>query len=340
MSKPCLRNRGNLNNAYGLPLTLLEREPEHRAVVVELGMNHRGEISALAEIARPTVAVVTNVGTAHIEHLGSQEAIALEKGDLVAALSRDGTAVLNADDPRVAAMAERAAGRVVRFGRSEEAEVRAERIARLAPDGFSLEIVALEGRVAVRIPGLAEFAVSNALAAAAGALAAGARLDDVAEGLASVRPIGGRMERIELPRNVIVIDDTYNANPQSMEGALRALARAKGAARGFAVLGEMGELGDRAEEAHLEAGRLVAELGFDRLLALGTGASAYAEGARSGGMTPERILTSDDPEVLVESLYEGVRGNDWVLVKGSRSARMERIVHALAERCARNGEAS
>jgi len=328
---PCLKNRGNLNNDIGLPLTLLERDAHHRALVVELGMNHRGEIAPLAAIARPTVGVITNVGTAHIEHLGSQHAIAEEKGDLVAALAPGAVAVLNADDPRVLAQAERTRARVVRFGLSEGADVRAGPITPLGDRGFAFDLLAHRARTAVQVAGLGDSTVPNALAAAAAALAAGASLDQVAEGLGGYRPIGGRMERVALPRNIILINDTYNANPQSMRVALESLAKLKGASRGIAVLGDMGELGDAAAEAHRATGALVAKLGLDHLFTLGQHAEALAEAAIEAGMAGERVHVGGSHTEVADAVRELLQGNDWVLLKGSRSMRMERVVEALAE---------
>lgn len=329
-SAPCLRTRGNLNNEYGLPLTLLERDAAHRSVVVELGMNHRGEIARLAAIALPTVGVLTNVGTAHIEFLGSRDEIAREKGDLLAALPANGVAVVNGDDPRARAQAERTRARVLAFGLAPEADVRAERITPLGERGYAFDLVAPEGRQAVHVAGLGDATVSNALAAAAAALAGGCSVADVASGLAAYEPIGGRMERVALPRNIIVVNDTYNANPQSVEQALRSLARLRGSSRGVAVLGDMGELGEAADEAHRAAGRLVAELGLDFLFTLGPRAEVTAAGALEAGMDPSRVHVGKDHEGLAGSLRQLLRGNDWVLVKGSRSMRMERVVEALS----------
>ncbi|MEN8181137.1 MAG: UDP-N-acetylmuramoyl-tripeptide--D-alanyl-D-alanine ligase [Myxococcota bacterium] len=329
VAAPCLKNPGNLNNEYGLPLTLLARGEEHRSVVVEIGMNHRGEIAPLAAIARPTVGVITNVGTAHIEHLGSRDEIALEKGDLVAALGSEATAILNADDPRVLSQRERSVARVVTFGVAEEADVRAERVTPLGDRGHAFDLVTGEGRLSVHVAGIGDTAIPNALAAAAASLAAGASVSDVAEGLARYRPVGGRMEQMALPRNIIIINDTYNANPQSMEVALRSLARLKGEARGVAVLGDMGELGGSAPDAHREVGRLVAELGVDLLFVLGDHAREIQEAALAAGMDPGQVCRGEDHESLGRSVREILQGNDWVLVKGSRSMRMERVVLAL-----------
>jgi UDP-N-acetylmuramoyl-tripeptide--D-alanyl-D-alanine ligase len=328
---PCLKNRGNLNNEYGLPLTLLERDADHRVAVVEIGMSHRGEIAALAAIARPTIGVITNIGTAHIEHLGSRDEIAREKGDLLAALGEGATAVLNADDPRVMAQARRTSARISSFGIDAPADVRAERITSLGERGFAFDLVTAAGRQPVHVGGLGEPTLWNALAASAAALAAGCDLEDVSRGLAAYVPVSGRMERVSLPRNIIVINDTYNANPQSMEVALRSLAELRGSSRGVAVLGDMGELGETAETAHRETGRLVAELGIDFLFTMGELGRLTAEGALDAGMKPERVHAAHSTGELVGRLAPLLQGNDWVLVKGSRAMRMEQVVEALAE---------
>jgi len=327
--RPCLKNRGNLNNEFGLPLTLLERSPEHAALVVEIGMNHRGEIAPLAAIARPTVAVVTNVGTAHIEHLGSRREIALEKTDLVAALGPSGVAILNADDSLLMEQRHRAPGPVRTFGWSERADVWPDKVATLGERGFAFDLVAAEGRCAVHVAGLGRTHVTNALAAAAAALATGAGLDAVASGLSRFRSVGGRMQGVRLPRNIILINDTYNANPQSMEVALRSLADLKGESRGLAVLGDMGELGAESGPAHESVGRLVAELGIEFLFTLGDRARAIAEAAREAGMDPGRIHVGRDHEQTRARIADVLQGNDWVLVKGSRAMRMERVVEGL-----------
>ena len=291
---PCHRTPGNLNNQYGLPLTLLSRGERDHSLVVELGMNHRGEIAQLVEIAQPTVGVITNIGSAHIEYLGSREEIALEKGDLVALLPADGTAVLNADDPLVAAQRKRTRARVLSFGSSEDADVREESTAMLDGWGYALKLMTPAGGVSVEVSGLGSTTIANALAAVAAALAAGASLTDIATGLSNYRPIKGRLERRELSGEIVLIDDTYNANPQSTELALRLLAELKGVHRGVAILGDMGELGDTTEVAHREAGRLAATLGIDVLIALGDCAETVASGALTSGMSRECVVVATD----------------------------------------------
>jgi UDP-N-acetylmuramoyl-tripeptide--D-alanyl-D-alanine ligase len=328
---PCLATAGNLNNEYGLPLTLLRREPRHESVVVELGMNHRGEIARLAAIARPTVGALTNVGTAHIEHLGSREAIGEEKGDLIAALPPGGVAVLNADDAIANAQASRTRARVLRFGRGEAADVRAESLRERAA-GYAFALRTPEGSATVEIAGLAETSVYNALAAAAAALGAGTPLADLAPGLARYAPVRGRLTPLVLDGDVLLVDDTYNANPQSMEVALRALAAPRGESgfRRIAVLGDMGELGAESERAHRATGALAARLGFDLLVAVGAHAGDVAEAARAAGLGGARVHVENDAERAADRVLAELRPRDRVLVKGSRSMRMERVVDRIA----------
>ncbi len=325
---PTLKNRGNLNNNYGLPLTLLSREPEHERLVVELGMNHRGEIAELARIAQPGIAAITNIGTAHIEYLGSRDTIATEKGDLLAALPAGGTAVIPGEDEYAAALASRSPAPVLRFGLGPGNDVRAEQVRPLAGGGFVFLLKTPGGDASVEIAGLGEPTVQNALCASAAALAAGASLDEVTLGLGRYRPVVGRLERRDLASGVVVIDDSYNANPQSMEMALRLLAHS-GSGRRVAVIGDMGELGDSAETAHCEAGALTARLGIDFLVAAGREAERVASGATDAGMDPTRIRVVESSEAAGPPVREIVRRGDWVLVKGSRSMKMERVAEYL-----------
>jgi UDP-N-acetylmuramoyl-tripeptide--D-alanyl-D-alanine ligase len=329
VAAPCLKNEGNLNNEFGLPLTLLSREDDHRAAVVEVGMNHRGEIARLASIAAPSVALITNVGTAHIEHLGSQDEIALEKGDLVEALGPQGVAVVNADDVLALAQGARAPGRVITYGREKKADVMAEEVRFVSEGAFAFRLVTPVGTAALRVRGLAETSVINALAAAAAAMAAGAPIDQLAAGLERHDFVPGRMACRSLPSGVHLIDDSYNANPQSMRSALECLARLKEKGRSLAVLGDMGELGEAADGAHRDAGRLAAELQTDFLFALGEHSALVVEAAMEAGMPADHARISRDHGQIARQLADLLRHDDWVLVKGSRAMQMERVIEAL-----------
>ena len=307
-----------------------ELEEKHARAVVELGMNHRGEIARLTAIARPDVGVITNIGSAHIEFLGSQAEIAAEKGDLVGGLEPAATAILNRDDALVMSQASRAPGPLRTFGREAGADVVAEEI-RMSPEGhYSFRLAAPEGDIGIRVPGLAETTVINALAAAAASLAAGAELEDVAQGLAGFRGVPGRMATRSMPGGGHLVDDTYNANPQSMRSALETLARLKSAGRNIAILGDMGELGDASEKAHRQVGQLAAELRIDRLFLLGEKSRWVAEEALAGGMEAGNVHLGNELEKIAQSVRELVQTGDWVLVKGSRAMQMERLVNILA----------
>lgn len=328
---PTLSTRGNLNNNFGVPLTLLTRREEDRYAVVEMGMNHRHEIATLCRIALPTIAILTNVGTAHIEFLGSREAIAEEKGDLVASLPASGTAVVPRDEPLAFGQGRRTQARVLSFGRDPKADLRASRIRFLAEGAFVFDFDSPFGRAEIRVPGLAETMVENSLAAAGGALAAGAGLDAVVRGLAGYAGVPGRMQPRRLAGGVLAIDDTYNANPQSMRSALETLARLEQKGRRLAVLGRMGELGEQADAAHLELGQLAAELAIDELFVLGAQAEKIASGARAAGMPGDRVHFEESAPALAKRLRSRVAEGDRVLFKGSRSARVEKVIEALEE---------
>ncbi len=325
---PCLATQGNLNNQFGLPLTLLRREAEHRTLVLELGMNHRGEIAPLAAIANATIGVVTTIGTAHIEFLGSREAIADEKGDLTAAIRADGVAVLPGDDALARAQAKRCRARVVFFGQSADCAVHSANV-RAEGDGFAFTLIAPQGELPVHAAGLGEPTVTNALAASAACLAAGASLAQVATGLAKYAPAKGRMQQLKLANGVLLIDDTYNANPQSMEAALASLARLRGGGRAFAVLGDMGELGTHAEAGHRGVGARAGELRVDALYVLGKFAPLVRDAALAAGLAPARAHVALSHAEIADALHSALRAGDVALVKGSRSMRMERVVEAL-----------
>lgn len=327
---PCLKNRGNLNNDYGVPLTLLSREETHLRAVIEMGMNHRGEIARLAEIAQPDIGLVINIGTAHIEYLGSQAEIAAEKGDLFAALPAEGRAVANWDDANVRQQSQRAACDVVSFGMDPEAMVRAEDV-RFDPEGlFHFTLATHRGIAEARVCGLGRTTVINALAAAATGIACGLEPSAVARGLADYRGIEGRMSKKSLHGNVTLIDDSYNANPQSMNAAIKSLADLRGSGRAVAVLGEMAELGDAAEQAHHDAGKLIYEAGVAMLLTVGEGAQGIAKGAVSAGMPIQHVHCCGTHEAAVSILTSSSQEGDWILVKGSRASKMNRVVEMLA----------
>jgi UDP-N-acetylmuramoyl-tripeptide--D-alanyl-D-alanine ligase len=319
---PTVAPPGSFNNELGLPWTALRAGADTRHLVLEFSARGAGHIAALARTVPPRIGVVLNVGSAHLGEFGSREGIARAKGELVEALPADGVAVLNADDPAVAAMAGRTAARVVRFGTDPTADVRAADVELDAGRArFTLVCPAGEAPVALRLVGAHQ--VGNALAAAAVALELGGTPDGVAAALSAADPGSRwRMEVTDRPDGVTVVNDAYNANPESMRAALSALValadRAGARRRSWAVLGAMGELGDDAPAAHAGVARAARELGVDRLVAVGT--DDYPGAVRV-----------DDVAAAVELLGAELSGGDVVLVKASRAVGLERLAAALVE---------
>ena len=319
-----MKTEGNLNNHIGVPLTLFGLSRGHEAAVVEMGMNRPGEIGTLAGVAGPTVGVITNVAEAHMEGMGSVEAIARAKGELLEALPPDGTAILNADDARVMSQAGRTSARVVTFGLSVGADVRATAVSEEGPVGFDL---AGGDRVTLPVPG--RHNVMNALAALAVGEVLGVERSACIAGLSSFVPSPMRM-CIEDVGRWTVLNDAYNANPGSMGAALETLASLAGGRTMVAALGDMLELGQRTRDAHREAGLLAAEKGVDHLLLFGSEVAALREGALAGGMPPDRARLFEDKAALVEALRQ-ISDEPVLLVKGSRAMRMEEVVELLAQ---------
>jgi len=316
-----LATEGNLNNDIGLPLTLLKLRRNHRAAVVELGVNHPGETAALAAIASPTVALINNAQREHQEFMKGVAEVAREHGAVFAAMRPEGTGVINADDEFSGYWRGLLAGRRVRdFGLEKPAQVSGRH--RFTHFGSEIDLRTPQGAARVELHVDGRHNVLNALAAAACALAAGASLGAVARGLAAFRPMGGRMQRRTAPSGTKLIDDSYNANPDSVRAAIDVLA-AEGGAK-VLLLGDMAEVGERGLEFHQEIGRYARERGIDRLFAVGELSSAcvaaFGEGAR-------HFATVED---LIAAAQGELRPRTTMLVKGSRFMRMERVVQALA----------
>jgi UDP-N-acetylmuramoyl-tripeptide--D-alanyl-D-alanine ligase len=315
---------GSFNNEIGHPWTALRADRATRHLVLEVSARGPGQIRALCQVAPPSIGVVLNVGSAHLAEFGSREAIATAKGELVEALPDSGVAVLNADDAAVSAMDRRTVARVVRFGRSATAQIRAVDVAlddRGCPT-FRLLSPAGEALVRLAVPG--EHQVSNALAAAAVAFELGATPGGVAAALSRYRPASRwRMEVTDRPDGVTVVNDAYNANPESVAAALRTLVVLAGAhRRSWAVLGPLAELGDAAAQAYREIGALTARLGVGRLVVVGEQARQLHRAV------PGSVLVPDIPAAL-ELLHEELAAGDVVLVKASRSFGLERIAAAI-----------
>jgi UDP-N-acetylmuramoyl-tripeptide--D-alanyl-D-alanine ligase len=314
---------GNLNNHIGVPLTLLSLRAEHQTAVVEMGANHPGEIAQLAQIARPDVGVVNNAGDAHLEGFGSREGVARAKGEMFEALEH-GVSVINVDDDFAPLWRDLAQGDVITFGLSDAADVRAVN-ARAeppeAPSGMDFELRTPEGRQGVRLPLPGLHNVRNALAAAACAVALGMDARDIAAGLLNVRPVAGRLSWRKALGGARLLDDTYNANPTSLHAGLELLASVK--ARRWLVLGDMGELGRGGEQLHFAAGEDARALGIERLYAVGVLAREAAKGFGHGA------VHFNDVAELIAEVRERLAPDVALLVKGSRSSRMERVVAGL-----------
>ena len=310
-----LATSGNLNNDIGLPLTLLRMRPAHRWCAIELGMNHKGEIAYLAALARPTVALVNNAQREHLEFMRSVEEVAAENASVYEALAADGVAVVNADDPQAAFFRARAgARRVVDFGITGEAAVSAAYELMPLSIGLSIRTPAGSAAATLAVPGLHN--VRNALAAAACAFAAGAGLEAIGNGLSAFRPYTGRLQVKQARGGATLIDDTYNANPDSVRAAIDVLASCPGPT--VLVLGDMGEVGEHGRDFHREVGAYASSKGISSLLALGAATRHAVEAFGPGASHFD----------TVEDLVSRVAGRS-ILVKGSRFMKMERVVAAL-----------
>lgn len=320
---------GNRNNELGVPLTVLAAGTETQALIVEMGMRGHGQITELCRIARPDMGLVTNVGTSHIELLGSQDAIAEAKGELIAAVSPDGAVFLNGDDAHSRALAARATAPVTRYGLGEDCEVRADGVTLDDQSRPSFRLISPQGDVDVSLPVSGRHNVYNALAAAAVALRLAVPLADIAQGLATATLSGMRMEVLTVASGVTVVNDAYNANPTSMRAALDTLAGMKAPGRRVAVLGDMGELGNLSELAHLELGEYAAGLGLDALVVVGRKSRRIGEGARAAGAPESAVRPCATPEEALEVLDDILEPGDVVLVKASRAMRLETVVEGL-----------
>ncbi|MFF9084944.1 UDP-N-acetylmuramoyl-tripeptide--D-alanyl-D-alanine ligase [Streptomyces sp. NPDC014991] len=336
---PTVFTPGSLNNEIGLPLTALTATEETRFLVLEMGARGIGHIRYLADLTPPKIGLVLNVGTAHIGEFGGREQIAQAKGELVEALPEDGAAVLNADDPLVRAMASRTKAKVVLFGESAEADVRAENV-RLTDSGqpaFRLLTPSGASDVTMRLYG--EHHVSNALAAAAVAHELGMSAEEIATALSEAGSLSRwRMEVTERPDGVTIVNDAYNANPESMRAALRALAAMGKGRRTWAVLGKMAELGDEALAEHDAVGRLAVRLNVSKLVAVGGIEASWLQlGAYNEGSWGEESVHVSDAQAAIDLLRSELRPGDVVLVKASRSVGLESVAQALTESGAEGG---
>jgi UDP-N-acetylmuramoyl-tripeptide--D-alanyl-D-alanine ligase len=334
-----LKSEASFNNDIGVPLTLFRLTPNHRAAVLELGMSAPGQIARLAGLVRPSVGVITNVSPVHIGYLDTLEGIAQAKEELLGSLQDKGKAVLNLDDPYVSQMAARFKGKVITYGveseaarprgrSSPKAAIRASNIRDKNEDGSSFRLEVFQESIQIDLPLLGFHNIYNALAAAGAAYSLGLNLRYIKAGLARMEAISHRLELVKIGQ-VRVLNDAYNASPESMAAAIRILRNLGGEGRRIAVLGDMLELGRHGPSAHQELGRFLASATIDRLLTVGELARIIAQGALKAGMDKGHIIVCGDNKHAYERLTQIIKPGDRVLVKGSRAMAMEEIVERL-----------
>jgi UDP-N-acetylmuramoyl-tripeptide--D-alanyl-D-alanine ligase len=321
-----LKTEGNFNNLVGLPLTLLRLKKKHKAAIIELGTNHPGEIDRLAEIADADMGIITSVAAAHLEGLNSVAGVAREKGSLYRRIQPGGMIAVNMDDPWVRRLGTRFRGQKITYG--GDGDVRAEAWRPLGAKGILLHLRAGRRHARIRLNFIGEHNIVNATGAAAMAYGFGVSLTAIRRGLEKAKPFRMRME-LDQWRNVGIINDAYNANPASMEAALKTLAGIKCGGERSAVLGDMFELGRRSPQQHLQLGRQVARARLDRLYLLGAQAKQVRRGALEAGMPAERIFIGKDHADIAKRLRSDLKKGDWLLVKGSRGMKMETVLDKL-----------
>lgn len=321
-----LSTAGNLNNQIGLPLTLFNIDKTHEVVVTEMGMNSLGEIQTLSKIARPDIAVITNIGIAHIEKLGSRQNILKAKMEIVQGLKPDGVLILNGDDALLSELKNFVKIKVKYYGTEQDADVHASNIRIESEEVLRFDVLTKSGEHTFSLPAPGRHNVYNALSA----IAVGLELDvdpkDIENGLKCYTQANMRMNIYSTDNGIKIIDDTYNANPQSMEAAINVLAEMKNYSRKIAVVGDMLELGNWSNNAHREIGRLLALKGINYIITLGENARNIANGAVEAGIPEDNVVMFDDAEDINTFLANFIKNGDIILVKGSRAMKMERIV--------------
>lgn len=318
-----LKTPENFNNDIGTPLTLLQLEPQHQAAVIETGMNHFGEIRYLGEMVRPDIAIITNIGDAHIENLGSREGILQAKSEIFENLKEDGLVVLNGDDALLDTVS--VPQRTLRCGKSEHCNVHVTDIDDHGVEGITCTVTTAKDTYVLSIPAPGEHMVYSASMAVAIGEELGLNHDQIIRGVASYAPIGSRMHLVRLPEKRVILDDCYNANPQSVTAALEVLAKTE-CDRKIAVLGDMGELGTLTERAHYNMGALATMLGIDLIIAIGENAAIIADGAAQSGGS---VLYFKTKEEAIDTLKEQLQPDTAMLMKASHAMHFEKLVEAL-----------
>lgn len=326
---PVLKTEGNFNNLIGLPLTIFRWEDAHRTAILEMGMNAAGEIKRLASIVRPDVGIITNITAAHLEKLHTVEAVADAKGELFETMDGRGIAVVNVEDKWAHEKAKMHTGKKITFGMQNDCDVKFMHMDTNGLDGISLTFAASGRELKARIPVPGAHNVMNALAAISVGLALGIDPKESAERLSSFKPMAMRFEQVQLSNGTRVVNDSYNANPESMRAAFRTVGAAKRAGRFIAAIGDMLELGQASKELHYRLGEDAVGMGAELIFVVGDFADEVAKGARSAGFADSQIIECENADELAHELEKELKAGDVLLVKGSRGMRMERVVEYL-----------
>jgi UDP-N-acetylmuramoyl-tripeptide--D-alanyl-D-alanine ligase len=323
-----LKSEGNFNNHIGLPLSILKLEKDHDIAILEMGMNHPGEISLLTQLAPPDMAVITNVKPVHLEFFDTLEDIALAKKEMLDGLKKSGIAVLNADDPFVQKIAEKWEGETIQFGLSSRCNIRAENIEISGLKGMNLELVYKQEKRSMTLPFFYKSYLYNFLAAAAVASIFQISPDEILAQTQKLKPYSMRGEFFQLKNNILLMDDSYNSNPAALEEALQDLSNLQ-AERKIAILGDMLELGKKGSDYHFQAGMQAGKWGWDILATIGPLSIHMAEGARNSGMQQDQIFSFKDSDEAADWIDTFLKDGDFVFVKGSRGMKTEKVVNKI-----------
>ena len=320
-----LKTQGNLNNHIGLPLTLLARKPEHEVGVLEMGMSAAGEIKRLAEIAKPDIGVITNISVGHLDQLKTVKDVQAAKGELFDSINKEGTAIVNADDPLVLELAKSLRVKKITYGIAQSSDVQASNIQNEGSSGFTFTAKVFNQKISVKLSQIGYCNIYNALAALATGHSLGISGKDMSRGLENYQQIPQRNEQIHY-EGVTLINDAYNANPQSMREALKTLSEFNTQGKRFLIIGDMLELGPLSESAHHELGQEIILSNVDHLVTVGPLASLVAESAKKNPRHPLQIGKFNTHAEAVSYLLRNVEKGDCLLIKGSRGAKMENII--------------
>jgi UDP-N-acetylmuramoyl-tripeptide--D-alanyl-D-alanine ligase len=325
-----LKTDGNKNNHIGLPLTLFNLNADHEVAVLEMGMSAKGEIKQLAEIAKPKVGIITNISEGHLESLPTIKDVQEAKGELFQSLQKEGTAIINADDPLVLELSQSLRSNIVTYGIKNSADIQADNVKQRGNEGFDFTLSFFNEKTPVFLPFLGACNISNALAAIAAGHVLGLSSQVILSGLQNCQLMPQRMQT-EQRGDITIINDAYNANPKSMEEALNALSQYQTSGKKFFVMGDMLELGNRAEQAHKQFGEQFSNGSVDSLVTVGPLSQLAAQTAKDSGLDENRVVSFNEKEEAAQFLFKTLQSDDCMLIKGSRGMQMERIVDSLSK---------